>query len=147
MSICVYGRIKRKCINNNLLEKTLVTLFTPKRNVKKNNNMYETYDSVSNEKVMTVSFISEKKAPYNVYDSNIINAEFEYMQLIIFDIAKEKASVDIYKEIINFCVCLNRKTNSDILVTSDAHDDICLLTERKINWSKNLSFNYSQIVQ
>lgn len=148
MSICVYGRIKRNCIDSNLLEKALEEFFIPKRNIiRKSNGKYVTYDGAGNENIITISFISEKKTPYNVYDSNIINGEFEYVQLILFDITKEKASVDCYKEIINFCICLSRKINSDILVTSDVHDDICLLKEKEIIWSKNLSFDYSQIVQ
>ena len=35
--------------------------------------------------------------------------------------------------------------DSDILITSDVHNDICLLTENEIIWSESLSFDYSQI--
>ena len=70
-----------------------------------------------------------------MYDSNIINDEFEYVQLIIFDIKKEEATIDTYKEIISFCIYLNGKIDSDILITSDAHDDICLLKGKEIIWS------------
>lgn len=148
MSICVYGRIKGKCMDDDLLEGTLVEFFKPKNFfIRKNNGKHAIRDDVGNEDVITISFISEKKSPYNVYDSNIINGEFEYAQLVLFDIRKEKASVDRYKEIINFYICLRKKINSDILVTSDVHDDICLLKEKEIIWSKNLSFDYSLSTQ
>lgn len=148
MSICVYGRIKRKCINEDLLEGILVEFFSPKRDIiRKNNEKCVTYEGISSENKVTISFMSEKKPPYNVYDSNIINDEFEYVQLILFDMKKEEASIDNYKEIISFCIYLKEKIDSDILVTSDVHDDICLLEGKEIIWSKNLSFDYSKNIQ
>lgn len=148
MSICVYGRIKRKCINEDLLEGILVEFFSPKSDIiKKNNEKCVTYEGISSENKVTISFMSEKKPPYNVYDSNIINDEFEYVQLILFDMKKEEASIDNYKEIISFCIYLKEKIDSDILVTSDVHDDICLLEGKEIIWSKNLSFDYSKNIQ
>ena len=88
----------------------------------------------------------KKRAPYNVYDSGIIGDEFEYAQLILFDIKKENASVDKYKEIIRFFLSLKEKINSDILVTSDVHNDICLLQAEETIWSRELSFDYSQVI-
>ena len=86
--------------------------------------------------------MSEKKPPYNVYDSNIIGNEYEYVQLILFDLEKENASIDEYKKIIAFFIYIKEKIDSDILVTSDIHDDICLLVENEVIWSKHLPFNY-----
>ena len=137
-----YGRIKRKCINEDLLEGFLVEFFSPKSDIaRKNNEKCVIYEGISNKNKVSLSFISEKKPPYNVYDSNIINDEFEYMQLIIFEIEKEEATIDKYKEIINFCIYLKEKIDSDILVTSDIHDDICLLEETEAIWSKDISFD------
>ena len=142
MSICVYGRIKRKCINEDLLEGFLVEFFSPKSDiVKKNNEKCVIYEGISNKNKVSISFVSEKKPPYNLYDSNIINDEFEYIQLIIFEIEKEEATIDNYKEIINFCIYLKEKIDSNILVTSDAHDDICLLEGTEVIWSKDISFD------
>ncbi len=147
MAICVSGRIKRKCIDEDLLERILVEFFSPKGNIiRENSGKCVTYEDISDENKVTISFIDEKKPPYNVYDSNIINDEFEYVQLILFDIEKEKASIDSYKEIIRFCIYLKGKIDSDILVTSDVHNDICLLKEKEILWSENLSFDYGQII-
>lgn len=140
MSICVYGRINKKCINTDLLEKIIVDYFSLSKNVvKQRNKTSVTYEGVSKEDKIIISFVSEKKPPYNVFDSDIINGEYKYMQLIIFDIRKEESTIDIYKKIINFCIYIRSKIESDILVTSDAHDEICLLKKQDIIWNSNLS--------
>lgn len=142
MSICVCGRIKRKCINEDLLGEFLIDFFSPKSViVRKNNEKCVIYEGVCSENKLTVSFISEKRPPYNVYDSNIIDDEFEFIQLILFELEKEEATIDNYKKIISFCIYLKDKMDSEILITSDVHDDICLLKGKEIIWSKNLSFN------
>ena len=140
MSICVYGRINKKCIDENCFEKMLVDFFLPKNDIiKKNNKESVTYEEISDGNQIIISFVNEKKPPYNVYDSSIINDEYEYMQLIIFDIMKEEASIDKYKTIINFCVYLKQKIESAILITSDVYDEICLLKEQDVIWSKNFT--------
>lgn len=140
MSISVYGRIKNKCINEDFLENSLVEFFSHKSDVirKKDRNCI-TYERAGSENEVTISFIDEKKPPYNVYDSTIINDEFEYVQLILFDIKKEEASIDRYKEIIRFFIYIKEKIDSDILVTSDVHNDICLLTGKKVIWCSHFA--------
>ncbi len=147
MSICIYGRIKRKCMDDDLFERFLADYYSSESNIirKKNKNCV-TYEAVNDEDDVIISFMNEKKAPYNVYDSNITGDEFEYVQLILFDIKKEEASIDKYKNIIKFFIYLKEKIESDILVTSDVHDDICLLQDKETIWSKELSFDYSQVI-
>lgn len=147
MSICVYGRIKQKCMDEELLERLLADYYSSENNIiRESNKNCVTYKFVNSEEDVIISFMNEKKAPYNVYDSSIIGDEFEYVQLILFDIKKENASVDKYKEIIRFLLCLKEKVNSDILVTSDVHNDICLLQAEETIWSRELSFDYSQVI-
>jgi len=140
MSICVYGRIKRKCINEDLLERFLADFFCLKGILPKNNEKCVIHEGISNKNKVSISFISEKKPPYNIYDSDLVNGEFEYIQLIIFEIEKEKATIDNYRELINFCFYLKERIDSDILVTSDVHNDICLLEGTEVIWSKDVSF-------
>lgn len=148
MSICVYGRIKRKCIKENLFERFLVEFFSPKSDiVRRMDEKSVTYEGVSSENTVSISLVLEKKPPHNVYDSNIVNTEFRYVQLIIFEIKKEEATIDNYKKIIMFFIFLNNKIDSDILVTSDVHDEICLLKKTEIIWSKNLSYDYGEMIQ
>lgn len=147
MSICVYGRIKQKCMDEELLERLLADYYSLGNNIiRESNKNCVTYKFVNSEEDVIISFMNEKKAPYNVYDSSIIGDEFEYVQLILFDVKKENASVDKYKEIIRFLLCLKEKINSDILITSDVHNDICLLQAEETIWSRELSFDYSQVI-
>ncbi|MDE7253469.1 MAG: hypothetical protein K2O32_11075 [Acetatifactor sp.] len=146
MSICVCGRIKRKCMDEDLLERFLSDYYSSGSDIiQENNGSCVTYKIVNSEDDVIISFINEKKAPYNVYDSNIIGDEFEYVQLILFDIKKEEATKDKYTKIIRFLIYLKAKINSDILITSDVHNDMCLLKDKEIIWSQELSLDYSQV--
>lgn len=62
----------------------------------------------------------------------------------MFEIEKEEATIDHYKEIVDFCFYLKEKIDSEILVTSDVHDDICLLEGTEVIWSKDISFGSSK---
>ncbi len=142
---CVCGRIKSKCIDEDLLKGIIVEFFLPENEiVVEKNEKYTIYEGIRAENKVTISFVYEKRPPYNVYDSNIINDEFKYAQLILFDIEKEEASVDRCKEAINFYIYLKQKIDSDVLVTSDVHDDICLLRGKKIIWSEDLYEGYQK---
>ncbi|MCM1091552.1 MAG: hypothetical protein NC092_05700 [Butyrivibrio sp.] len=139
MSICVCGRIKRKCIDEDLLERLLSDYYSSGSDiVRKKDGNCVTYEIVNSEDDVIISFVNERKAPYNVYDSTITGDEFEYVQLILFDINKEKATIDQYKKIIRFLIYIKQKINSDILITSDVHNDICLLKNQEIIWSREL---------
>lgn len=136
MSIYFYGMINKRCINEDLLEKFIADYFSPSKNViKKRNKGSVIYEGFIDADKIIMSFVSEKKPPYNVYDSNIIGSEYEYIQLIIFDVNKSESSIDTYKEIINFCIYIRKRIGGDILITSDIHDDICLLKKQDRIWS------------
>lgn len=149
MSVCVYGRINKKCINEDLLEKIITEYFSFSDNVVRLMNKESvTYEGINDCNKIIVTFVNEKKPPYNVYDSAIYDGEYEYMQLIIFDIKKEESYIDEYKKIIDFCIYIRDKIEGDILVTSDVYDEICLLKEKKIIWSSDYlsdKFNKSKI--
>jgi len=83
--------------------------------------------------------MNEKKFPYNVFDSEITNDEFEYNQLVAFDINKESATLENIQFILNFFIYIKKQVNSQILVTSDVHNDICLLRNEEIIYSKYFS--------
>lgn len=138
----MYARIKNKGIDEDGLGKSIAEFFLPENNIiiqmGKNGVIY---DGIYEDSKVIISFINEKKPPYNVYDSNICNGEFQYAQLIIFDIKKECAFTSEYKKILDFCIYLKKKIEGDILITTDVHDEICLLREQDIIWSSNISFN------
>ena len=96
MAICVCGRINGKCIDEDFLERIIREFFSPKKDIiRKEHQECVTYEDVKNENKVIISFISEKKPPYNVYDSNIINDEFEYLYLILFDMYYIKQQTNI----------------------------------------------------
>ena len=133
-------------MDEDLLERFLADYYSGSDIIREKNRNCVTYEIVNSEDDVIISFINEKKTPYNVYDSNIIGDEFEYIQLILFDIKKEEASIDKYKKIIRFLIYLKEKINSDILITSDVHNDICLLQDKEIIWSQELTYDYSQVI-
>ena len=102
MSLCVYGRIEGKTFNENLLKTYLNHYFSGGYRIIKENSGCAVYEVRNNESKTIVSFIHEKKSPYNIYDSDIINDEFEYNQLLIFELDKEDATMNSYREIIRF---------------------------------------------
>lgn len=126
MSLCIYGRIEKEIFDENTLEPYINEYFSKNCEIIKKDNG-KAYEIKKGENSTILSFISEKKYPYNVYESDIAKGEFEYRQLLIFDLEKEAASSKAYKEIIDFLGFLFEKTKSRILVTSDAHDEICFL--------------------
>ena len=137
MSLCLYGRINQKELSEMMVERMLTDYFSIQSKLVKEKDLNGVTYEVSNaEDDLLVSFIDIKKSPYNLYDSVIIGGEYEYSQLIIFDMKKEKATIEKYKYIIGFFTYLKSCIDCDILVTSDAHDEICLLHGQDIFWSE-----------
>lgn len=142
MSICMYARISKKCIDEDVLARILTEYFFSIKNIIiPRDKKYVTYEDLFEDDNIVISFISERKPPYNVYDSSLYNGEFEYTQVLIFDIKKEEASIDKYKKILDFCIYLKKNIEGDILVTSDVHNEICLLRKDDIIVKQELFFD------
>ena len=136
--ILVCGRVNKNCIDEKLLEKVIMEFFLPVSIiVKQVNNNCVTYEGITADNKVIISFVNKNGLLSNFWESNIISGKFEYVQLIIFDINKSDATIDTYKNIIEFCIYLRVKIKSDILVTSEVHDDICLLKELEIIWAQD----------
>lgn len=135
MSISVYGRINTKCLNNQIVIEDIDKYFI---NVNESKIEYvERGLSVEGliGDVVTLQYINDVKGPYNSYYSSIINEEFEYCQLLIFDIEKEEATKDIFERIVDYLIHLGSIIDSEILVTSEVHDEICLIKKDEIRVS------------
>ncbi len=139
MSILFCANINKKSINNKKLKKFIIEFFSPKHDldIRKNGTNTE-YNYVCDENEIIIVFSSVDKPPYNIYDSSITNGEYEYEQSIIFDIYKEYGTTENFIKIIKFCIYVRKKIKSDILLTSDLHNDICLLKKDEIIWSDKL---------
>lgn len=144
MSLYIYGRICKKNVDNQTLKETIVRFFSINKHIiEQNDRNYTIYENICDDNEIILSFVNEKKPPYNIYESKITNCEFQYMQLIIFDIRKDKALKDTYIRIVDFFIDLSQETGSDILVTSDMHDEICLIQSKGIIWSKTFPYRNS----
>ena len=134
MSISLYGKIKEKKLNLDLFNKNIYDYFGTDSTAKLEYNgrffFYENKDFGYD-----IYFAENEKPPYNVWDSEILNDEFEYTQTIMFDLRKEIDYDLAYKSIVDFFIFLNKQIASDILVTSDVHNDICYI-DKDIRWSK-----------
>lgn len=146
MSLSVYGRIQRNCVTADTMEKALIRFFADSGDMLKTAETEGiTYWNIDREIILEIHFIREMKPLYNVWYSDILDSEFSYAQLIMFDLNKENASISTYKKIIEFFIYLRNRIESDILVTSDAHDDMCFVKANEVIWSRDLSFDYSSI--
>lgn len=141
MSIYIYGRIRRNNIDNQTLKETIAHSFSVNKDViERNDGNCTTYQNICNDNEIILTFVKEKKPPYNIYESEITNREFQYMQLIIFDIRKDKALKDTYIRIVDFFIDLSQEVGSDILVTSDMYDEICLIRSQGTVWSQHFPY-------
>ena len=147
MSFSVCARIKEKCVCEELLERAIVDFFQPPQDIlMQRDGTHVTYGGIDEDGVTVIYFNSDSRPPYNIYVSEITGGKFEYMQSIDLDIGKETATVDRFAKMISFCIYLYGKVKSEILVTSDVHDDICLVKAGEILWSEALCFDYKSLV-
>lgn len=123
--------------------------FSPKGNIKKQeiSDVCVRYENIMAEDEVIIFFDREvipSYPPYNVYypnnDNGIIEREFEYSQKIVVPIDKSSAAKDMFKRVIDFFIFLKSKIECDMLVASELHNEICLLKDEKMKWTK--SFNY-----
>ena len=147
MSFSVCARIKEKCVSEELLEKAIADFFqSPHDILVQRNTACVIYEGIDEDGVTVIYFNSDSRPPYNIYDSEITGGKFEFMQSIFLDIGKETATIDRFAKMISFCIYLYGKVKSEILVTSDVHDDICLVKAGEILWSEALCFDYKSLV-
>ena len=144
MSIWMYGRLNKKYMNEDTLKTLLKEYFLPKHEITSESLEHcVSYEHIDENNNVIVYFSKEEKPPQNIWDSSICGGDFEYAQTIIFDINKEEACVAMYTKLLGFFLYLKRAVDGDILVTSDVHNDICLLQEKSIIWSQDLCYDYS----
>ncbi len=148
MSLLAYGHINKKKINVDLFLRSVTAFFLPEGEITiSNNGVCEIVSFIKEETQVDIFFAEDEKPPFNIWDSEIIDGEFEFTQLIIFDVEKEKFFPEWYVEFINYCILLSKKTGSDILFTSDAHGDICLIKGNDISWSQSHTEKIKQLFE
>lgn len=78
-----------------------------------------------------ITLIRNKKPPYNVYESCLLGTDFEYNQVILFGINKEANLSIVYGTVLELCFDLVKKLNTNALLTSSVHDEICYFDDDK----------------
>ena len=143
MSISVYGNIKEKKLNIDLFKRYVNEYFLADSmaKIEFTDGFYFLYECKDFR--YYIYFGEEKKPPFNVLDSQILNGEYEFAQTIMFDLCKDIDYSMAYESIIEFFIFLNKRTGSDILVTSDPHNDICYI-DKDIRWSENWLNRYKE---
>ena len=134
MSISVVGRIKEIKLNEELFKKYIISYFNTNM---QHNLVYdkEVFFYKCNEFSFNIIGDYDRKYPANIWDSDILNDEYEYSQIIMFDLCKEIDYERAYKCIHDFFAFLHKEILCDILVTSDVFNDICYMTDHKYYWS------------
>lgn len=148
MSISAYGRINKKKMDTALFIKDVSEYFSPEGKITiSNNGACDIVSFKKNNTKVQIFFSEDDEPPFNVWDSDIINGGFESEQLIIFDVEKEEFFPEWYIEFIKYCILLSEKIGSDILFTSDAHNDICLIKGNDICWSQSHTEKIKQLFE
>lgn len=141
MSLWMYAKISQKSFELKLVE-TMLKDFFPNakalvRNVDKSAmRTVIGYQGVSSD-LDEVLFLAEQKRPFSTYESNLYGGDFQYEQELIFCLDKSKVTVEVTRMVVNFCIYMRGHIECDILVTSDMHDEICLLKEQTIIWNED----------
>jgi hypothetical protein len=127
MSLSMCARIKDKCFNEEQFDNLLLRFFNHTSTEKNGDEKCVTYSGYYSQYGFIISFIEQKKEPYNIYDSDILDGEYIYNQVIIFDIDKNRDINTIYNTIFEFCCYIFKKVETEFLITSDSHGEICLI--------------------
>ncbi|WP_218571215.1 hypothetical protein [Paenibacillus oralis] len=80
-----------------------------------------TYDLLG----FTVTLIKNKKPPYNIYEMTLLERDFEYNQVILFDFNKESDLRFAYSKALQIIFNLMKRIHTHALLTSSVHDEIC----------------------
>ena len=134
MSISVDGLIKCKKLQDELFRKYIYSYFIVdnSQDLKYENN-YFVYKC--DKYTFHIYFSKDRIYPANIWDSDILKKEYEYSNIIMFDLCKGIDYEEAYRCILDFFVFLHEEIQCDILVTSDVFNDICYMTDHKYHWS------------
>ena len=142
MSVDYCGRIQNLSVDNKLF-KILVEDFFERNGFRVldvgMDMVYEIYNKRGHE-IMSIELVYNVQEPYNRYMSELVEDGFTYSQCIFFTPVKEELCEEIDFLIIQFLLSVHRQILDEILVTSEACDDICIIKNGKVTWRPGISF-------
>lgn len=83
------------------------------------------------------------------WDSTILNSEFKTKQEIIMDITYSDAIKENIYSIVKHFMDISKATNTDMLITSEVHNDICFVgtySKTGIKWDDSFYKEYKDFI-
>lgn len=137
MSICFCAGLQQKCLNQEWLYQIISEYWFENQILQQKEERCIFYEGMK-DGIVGIAFIEEERYPYSIYISDILGKEYHMAQSIVFCTDKMQYSIDTYKKIIDFCIFLKSKITSNLLLTSDVHNEICFIYENGIIWAKEV---------
>lgn len=146
MSIHFSLNIKDNSINEKMLITEINNIGVPldfKYNTKEDiidfNSTYDIYG-------FDITFVKQKGPPFNKEETVFLENNFVYNQSILFGINKEGDFRNIYSKMLELIFNLMTKVNTDALLTSTVHNDVCYFENGKNVYIKS-SISFSDIIE
>ncbi|MBC8061038.1 MAG: hypothetical protein H7Y18_10260 [Clostridiaceae bacterium] len=93
-----------------------------------------------------ITFVKNECPPFNEYETLFLQNNFKYNQSVLFGINKEGDFREIYSKMLELIFNLMSKINTNALLTSSVHDDICYFENGKSIYIKS-TISFSDIIE
>ena len=120
MSMDFCFRIGKKCLDEEQLEAIIRDYFKCGSKLKKERNRRSVvYFGFTEEGRFRLYFSPERKPPYNACESGILGRDYVFEQSILISPDMSEYSPDMGKEILRFCIYIQSRIDSDVLVEGE----------------------------
>ena len=82
-----------------------------------------------------------------VYGSELYGGDYSYHQNLIIALDKNIADMDAVSKVINIFIHISKKISSDMLITSDVHDEILYIHDDERVWNKSFLNLYKDMIE
>ena len=139
VSVDIVAKIERNMFSLDIINKSLCDFFNCTAKMDKiDENKYRFSCFYENDDI--VLFFMDS-SDYRYWDSIILKSKYGYLQSLIFDISKFSDLNKNFKIVLKFLLKLQKLCNSNVLITSTIHDEICYINvESKVIWSNNCGY-------
>lgn len=140
MSVEISAKIKKDVFSVNIIKKSLSDYFNSPAKVDEiGENSYKFTHFYENDDI--ILFFIYYNNDHHYWDSLILKTEYSYCQSLVFDVSKFSDLSDNFKIVFEFLLELQKTYNSDMLITSNIHDEICYIDiDSKKIWSNNCDY-------
>lgn len=79
-----------------------------------------------------LTFVKNKKAPYNIVDTSFLEKEFKYTQILVFEFDKNQNLPQNYQEAIKIILSVIKKINTQALLSMSSSMDLCFFNSDNV---------------